>query len=241
MKCVHCGHDLKDEAKFCTRCGKPVQRIQGESPIFYDGGGVKSTPSRSNTKTVVICIVVAVIGIVTLAAATGLVLRLKKMQDKVTVYNDEITTELGSTAASTDGSTAVSTQASTATSTENVVQYNTTINNTIYEPAYEEPANNNTSYAYETEEFILPKSNERILQKSDLYGLTKWQCKIARNEIYARHGRLFKDDELQNYFTSCSWYKGRIDPDDFSESVLNEVELANRDLIVNYEKEMGYR
>ena len=32
-----------------------------------------------------------------------------------------------------------------------------------------------------------------------------------------------------------------IAPEDFKESMLNEVEIANRDLIVSYEKEMGYR
>ena len=72
-------------------------------------------------------------------------------------------------------------------------------------------------------------------------GLSKEECRIARNEIYARHGRMFTDETLQSYFDSKDWYDGYIEPEDFDESVLNEYETSNRDLIVEYETEMGYR
>lgn len=40
----------------------------------------------------------------------------------------------------------------------------------------------------------------------------------------------------------CEWYEGRIAPEDFhDESILNPYEIANRDLIVQYEKDMGYQ
>lgn len=91
------------------------------------------------------------------------------------------------------------------------------------------------------EEYILPESGSRYLSESDLQGLSKEECRIARNEIFARHGRKFDDEELQEYFNSCSWYTGTIAPEDFDDSVLNEYEIANRDLIVTYEQEKGYR
>lgn len=90
-------------------------------------------------------------------------------------------------------------------------------------------------------EFIFPYSDFENLKKLDIEGLSKEELKIARNEIYARHGRMFQDKSLQAYFNSCSWYTPSIAPEDFKESMLNEVEIANRDLIVSYEKEMGYR
>ena len=90
-------------------------------------------------------------------------------------------------------------------------------------------------------EFIFPHSDFENLKRLDIEGLSKGELKIARNEIYARHGRMFQDDSLQAYFNSCSWYTPSIAPEDFKESILNEVEIANRDLIVSYEKEMGYR
>ena len=49
----------------------------------------------------------------------------------------------------------------------------------------------------------------------------------AKNEIYAKHGRKFQSEELQEYFDSQPWYYGKIEPGDFSESVFNEYEKAN--------------
>ena len=79
------------------------------------------------------------------------------------------------------------------------------------------------------------------LEIEDLEKLSKDECSLARNEIYARHGRKFKDESIQAYFDSCSWYKGETEPEDFDESTLNVFEKANRDLISKYEKEKGYR
>lgn len=93
----------------------------------------------------------------------------------------------------------------------------------------------------EQPQFILPESDSRYLAMEELAGLTAEECRIARNELFARHGRLFKDEELQAYFNSCDWYYGWVMPADFDESVFNEYEAANRDLIIKYEKEQGYR
>lgn len=93
----------------------------------------------------------------------------------------------------------------------------------------------------EVSDYILPESNTRYLELSDLEGMTAEECRLARNELYARHGRKFDDEYLQAYFESKEWYEGTIDAKDFDESVLNEYEFANRDLIVEYETEQGYR
>jgi len=47
---------------------------------------------------------------------------------------------------------------------------------------------------------------------------------VLRNEIYARHGRVFKDKELQKYFETQAWYKANPD---FKDEQLNETEIAN--------------
>ena len=90
-------------------------------------------------------------------------------------------------------------------------------------------------------EYILPGSDSRYYTMDELAGLTAEECRLARNELFARYGRRFQDDALQAYFDSRSWYHGTIDPEDFDESIFNEYEVANRDLIVQYEKDMGYR
>lgn len=89
-------------------------------------------------------------------------------------------------------------------------------------------------------EFILPDSSTRVLDKSELAGFSAEQCRLARNEIYAKHGRMFDDAGLQNYFNSRSWYHGTIPADRFSDTMLSDIEIQNRNLIITYEKEMGY-
>ena len=91
----------------------------------------------------------------------------------------------------------------------------------------------------EEEEFVFADSNSRYLTEEDLDKLTSSELRIARNEIYARHHRLFDDEGLQVYFNECSWYEGMISPSDFTEayaaSVFNEYELYNKDFILAYE------
>lgn len=89
-------------------------------------------------------------------------------------------------------------------------------------------------------QYILPHSSDEYLSDGDVEILSEEECRIARNEIYARHGRKFDDRQLQDYFDTCSWYVGTISPEDFSENLLNEVEKANLQMIADYEEEMGY-
>lgn len=86
--------------------------------------------------------------------------------------------------------------------------------------------------------YILPYSNSKYYTASELSGLSKSQLRLARNEIYARHGRKFTNSDLQAYFDSCSWYSGTIDAATFDANVssyLNSYELANLKLIVELE------
>lgn len=90
----------------------------------------------------------------------------------------------------------------------------------------------------DSSDYIIDDSDSRYLTDSDLDGLDADQLRLARNEIYARHGRRFNDEELQAYFDSKSWYSGTINPDDFSESLLNEYEIENANLIKSREDEL---
>lgn len=88
-------------------------------------------------------------------------------------------------------------------------------------------------------EWFFYDSDYRYLTFDDLYGMTKEQCRFARNEIFARHGRKFSSNDLQEYFNSCSWYVPLYEPDEFSSSLLNSCETANVDLIKSYEELLG--
>lgn len=85
-------------------------------------------------------------------------------------------------------------------------------------------------------DYILPQSSSRLLDSSDISGLSLQEINYAKNEVYARHGRRFKSAELQNYFNSKSWYNGTIDPDSFNEGMLSDVEKKN----VEYLREVEF-
>ena len=84
--------------------------------------------------------------------------------------------------------------------------------------------------------YILPESSTRLLTNADLAGFSADMCRLARNEIYARHGRMFKDAYLQNYFNAQSWYHGSIPADSFNNNLLSQTEIKNAVFIENYEK-----
>lgn len=83
----------------------------------------------------------------------------------------------------------------------------------------------------DSRDYICPTSNSALLTDADIKGLSSQQLNYAKNEIYARHGRMFDSQELQDYFNSKSWYKGIYSASDFdanySSSLLTDVERKN--------------
>jgi len=64
-------------------------------------------------------------------------------------------------------------------------------------------------------------------------GMFLEDARKLRNEIYARHGKVFKDRWLQGYFKSFSWYKPNPK---YSDAALTAVERQNAAAIAAYEK-----
>lgn len=95
--------------------------------------------------------------------------------------------------------------------------------------------------AYSEGEYILPESSSRRLAEDDMEPIADdaEKLRLARNEIYARNGRIFKDQSLQDYFSSKTWYLPEIASEDFDESVLSDIELYNLKLIESYEAKLG--
>ena len=87
--------------------------------------------------------------------------------------------------------------------------------------------------------YILPDSNSRKLTRADLQGLSKEKLRLARNEIFARHGMIFGVPDLDAYFGEKSWYKPTYSYDDFCDKVeMSAIEEANVALINQVEEAM---
>lgn len=120
-----------------------------------------------------------------------------------------------------------------------VTEPSTTIQNTTEPESIDDgssDADDDYDDYYDDDDYILPDSGTRKLTNSDLAGLDADELELARNEIYAREGRRFNTDYIQDYFDDKWWYVGTIEPEDFTEDMLNDVEKYNVNFIRNYEK-----
>ena len=75
-----------------------------------------------------------------------------------------------------------------------------------------------------------PETSQRYLDPSELYGMSAWEKKIMRNEIYARHGYIFQTRDMIEYFNAQPWYTPRT-----RNVRLSEIETYNVQLIKSVE------
>jgi hypothetical protein len=102
------------------------------------------------------------------------------------------------------------------------------------EPILSPAETKNIATIVKVERGIHEELSTKPLADSLLAGLFLEDARKLRNEIYARHGRIFKDKWLQSYFASFNWYK----PDaGFREDSLSEIERKNVETILEYERE----
>lgn len=91
-------------------------------------------------------------------------------------------------------------------------------------------------------DYIIPDSDSRYLTWDDVSGLSLREINYAKNEIYARHGRMFDSKELMEYFSTKSWYSPKYDADIFDEIYapqLNEYEIDNAFFLRSVEFEIS--
>lgn len=87
-------------------------------------------------------------------------------------------------------------------------------------------------------DYILPDSSTRLYSASELQSYSQYELMLARNEIYARHGRGFNDQEIRQYFQSKSWYQQRYTAEEFDSlpnSPLTSIEQQNIKTIYDVE------
>ncbi len=87
------------------------------------------------------------------------------------------------------------------------------------------------------EEFILPHAAVRYYSEKELGMLDGHRLYLARNELYARHGYVFRSQELKEYFADKSWYVPEVTKVPASE--FNPYEASNLELIRRLEADYG--
>lgn len=194
----------------CSNCGREIKKEERFCP--YCGSENKKTKKKNKWLTgvmglIVVCIILGIV-------AGAMNSNKKEDAKKDTASNTEKATEKQTTAASTK----------TAASTETASTKQTKNNTQDADDQQDETENS---------EYILPESDTRYVEQDEIDQLTKNEVRLAINEIYARHGRIFENSELREYFESKDWYDGMIEPEDFDEDVLNQYEKANVKLLAD--------
>ena len=80
--------------------------------------------------------------------------------------------------------------------------------------------------------FYLFETDTVYYTAQDFAGCSEGLLKLAKNEIYARHGRMFIDEDLYEYFLTRMWYEPTYTPEEFDESCFNDCEKANLKLLL---------
>lgn len=71
---------------------------------------------------------------------------------------------------------------------------------------------------------LFKKLSTQRLNDSELSGYSKSELRILRNSIFARHGYIFKSEDLKEYFSKFEWYKPQFSNVSHK---LNSVEKEN--------------
>jgi hypothetical protein len=79
-----------------------------------------------------------------------------------------------------------------------------------------------TAKAPPQNDYVLPHSANKVLVARDIEGLSPALLRIARNEIFARHGFQFNAADLQEFFENRPWYSAQT-----KDVSLSEIEKAN--------------
>lgn len=243
MYCPYCGHKIENEkAKFCPKCGHELPQKQADNsslPPQMENAAptvpqAQATPAKQKKKRgwglVLLVIAVAV------AAGAAVLFWLSPGAKDTTVSATEKTSQLQ------DQGDFVSSESQS----RNIPQaLNTPSPIPVVTPTptpAPTPIATRTPAATELpqqSEYILPHSDTEQITLDQLQGLSSTEARIARNEILARHGRKFKDQELQAHFDGCSWYTGTVEADDFDYTVLSPLEQQNVEVIKEYEASLS--
>lgn len=263
MFCEHCGNQLEDGSKFCSHCGnmiesseaekipplvppvvppvlppqKPKERVKPTEPIRKES---PKSPKSGNGKTILIIVFAVLAALIIGGVAFWFLGGEQFLRENIPFLQEEVTPEDPSTPETIDDLEEKDKEEVTDNleSEDQDFTENNDLENIIEDQpeVIIESDHNNDPLIY-----FINHADTVYFMKEDIQSFNEDMCRLARNGIYARHGRKFEDENLTNYFRNFAWYNPTIAAEDFQESFLNEIEIHNRDLIVEYEKEQGYR
>lgn len=303
MKCIECGHELKDGAIFCIRCGAMQVSMDGQplehsqetewptvdpqigslAPTMEAQPTREFTPAPSGGKGRIALLIVVIIVVVALIAFLAFSCMGPATSGSDSAQSAGTTTATSASSASASTTSASSTSASASASSAsasasassasaattsaatgaNAVAGSTTEQQeptpeiTNEQPqrtvTYDEPQQSQPQSSVGTQTSNAPTpsgstgsvsyeaSSTRYYDRSELESMSVSDLYYARNEVFARHGRMFKRSDLQSYFDSQDWYERKYTPEEWESmpNQLNDYEYKNTLLMREVEADKG--
>lgn len=223
MKCSNCGSEVS--GNFCPNCGAKV-----EESSTTTSASAQSTPSSSTSsidyamlmqkkksgKTGVIIAICVVYGIIIAAVIFFVTFFLMNRSKDSDTYS-------------------------------NGFSYYSEDENDYYEyeddyDIYDEYEEWDDILDYDDDEYLYP-TDRMYITVYELDELTREEVALVRNEIYARHGYTFSTEKYRDFFSQKTWYNPNPYLTDGveTEKYFNQYELENKRILVQYEKDMGWR
>lgn len=203
MICKNCGQELNENAKFCVYCGTETAASKAELNL--------DAPSKGNNKICLPIIIIAGAGfLIVIAIIIAIIFGIisHNRQEAITSISYDYEIE------------------QTDDTSENILDETDSNDDMI--------SNNDIDEDIDiSSEYILATSDTSLLSNEDLMHYTEEELRIARNEIYARHGLIFQSEDLSTHFSNTSWYNGTVSST--SEINLSSTEKQNIEIIQAFE------
>ena len=230
MFCENCGMKISDkQKKYCINCGAEMGLFDDFCPKCGTANGVRQPSDQggyynpTSEKRSDMTIPFIVFGTIIVALLIFFIIAFIYLNNKPATVDDgngkiEVPSIDVSIYNDKEGKTTVDKNSSS----NNNNNYNDTY--------YDEPTYNTPVYLFPSDTQYITDSYLDTLSKDDIF--------FIRNEIYARHGYIFKTEPFKTYFSNKYWYTPNPN---FNENMFNSIEKTNKERIVNYEKRMGWR
>lgn len=239
--CKKCGKPLKSNAAFCIACGSPT----GDGDISTDTHVEPSHTTedkkkfKKNNALIAVLTVLIVLLVFTASAAAYIVFNPDSELAAFITGNDDNYSDDYDDRDDSDDRDDKDDRKDDLDSDEDFDDdsdfslYDDEEDYDDYDDEYDEYDDYDDYY----DDYLFPSDTEYITREH-LDDLTRDEVALIRNEIYARHGYIFSSEPYKSYFNEKDWYYPNPS---FSDSDFNSVEKANKDFIVKYESEKGWR
>lgn len=214
MRCNRCGAENAPESRFCQQCGAELSQMPGAMPpqgMMTPGYGMPPMQKKNNNTLWIILAAVGGVLIITIVILIVVISMNKPVVVKAEDDDDKESPDIELVEVNKASTTA---QSPTTSTRAPMPKKQAPVGGSLYEIA-----NMDFSSGYVSQEFLNTHSSKEL--------------RVARNAIFARHGRYFKSKDLQQIFGSCSWYspwRNEVPASEF-----NRYEKANIETLKAYE------